>query len=501
MIYTETPRRKQITEQVSWGHWYTLANIFIATAISSIYLFSTPITTTPISIVYLLTTWLGHTSFITFLGFIILILPLCYKVTNMRILRGVASTLAAIGLALLAFDALIYNQTGFHISFSSAELLRSETQVQVSAFGWLQWFYLVLLFIIWLMLQLVIANAIYKRLKRIQRIKFTPYLITALVICFVSSHGIHVWADAKLYTPILKQDNMFPLSYPATAKTLMARYGLLDLDVREQQEELQYQVGSGFMYPPKPVYCSVNDGVKMVVLASLETAEFTNLNALDANKYHLVTQQESQDFMRQLQYGMPKNMADLTTVAPVMIDLLDAFKVPNATYTAQSDDSIENESFVSFKDAIQNNDSGLFLAVLSSEQLASITFDDLSEQSAIIVIAQPQKAKHFQLFSNFIPTDSISTNEDIAPTVLSQFGCLAEVNRYSTGQALQSPSRNWLVSTKEDNLIIVKYPYLTEVAIDGSHQVIDIPTQELILLDIDTNMLSRSIKHLENFTQ
>jgi membrane-anchored protein YejM (alkaline phosphatase superfamily) len=251
MIYNESPRRKQITKQVSWGHWFAFANILMATAISSVYLFSSPIADTPISFVYLISTWLGHTSFITFLGFVILIMPLCYKVTNLRLLRATASVIAAVGLALLAFDALFYNKTGFHLTISSAELVRTEAQGQMDAFGWLQWFYLVLLFIIWLMFQLVIANAIFKRIGRLQSINAAPYIIVTLVVCFISSHAIHVWADARLYTPVLKQDNMFPLSYPATAKTLMARYGLVDLEEREQQEKLQYNSEeTRFNYPP-----------------------------------------------------------------------------------------------------------------------------------------------------------------------------------------------------------------------------------------------------------
>ena len=241
MIYTESPRRKQITQQVAWGHWFALANIGMAIFISSVYLFSTSVADTPLSFIYMLSTWFGHISFITFLVFVVVLLPLCYQITSMRVLRGIGSVVSAVGLALLAFDALIYNNTGFHISFSSAALLRSETQVQVSAFSWLQWFYLALLFIIWLMFQLVIANAIYKRLNKLQRLRIGPYITSVFVICFVSSHAIHVWADAKLYTPVLKQDNMFPLSYPATAKTLMARYGFLDLEDRQQREDLQLQ--------------------------------------------------------------------------------------------------------------------------------------------------------------------------------------------------------------------------------------------------------------------
>ncbi|MFC3120096.1 DUF3413 domain-containing protein [Agaribacter flavus] len=506
MIYTETPRRKQINANVSWGHWFAFANIFIAIGIASIYLFSTPIADTPISFLYLITTWLGHTSFITFLCFVIIILPLCYQLTNTRILRAVASTVSAIGLALLAFDALIYNKTGFHISFSSAALIRSETQVQASAFGWLQWFYLILLFVIWLMLQLVIANAINHRLTRLKNIKYTQYITAFLVVCFVSSHGIHVWADARLYTPVLKQDNMFPLSYPATAKTLMARYGLLDLEMRQQQAELQYQVGSGFVYPPQPVYCSVNSGVKVIVLASLESAEYAALSKIESNQYHLVTHEDNSDaFLRKLTYGIPNNMAELSSVPPVMTDLLDAFNVPNQVYLHSPDIDGKGlhiqDDFNNFIADIEKSDSGLFIGLLNANELKTIDLSRYASDSNLLVIAKQDSQAHFMLYSNFTDTSQASSNEDIAPTVLRQFGCLADVNRYSTGQALQSPTRNWIVSTNDENLVILHYPRLSEVSRDGSYKVVDVVEQKELLTDIDTNMLSRSIRHLETFTQ
>lgn len=496
MIYSESPRRKQITKQVSWGHWFAFANILMATAISSVYLFSTPIADTPISFVYLITTWLGHTSFITFLGFIILILPLCYKLTNLTALKVSTSVIAALGLALLAFDALLYNKTGFHLSFSSAELMRSETQGQIGAFGWLQWFYLILLFIIWLMFQLVTANGIFKRIDKLQRFKVSPYIIVSLVVCFVTSHAIHVWADARLYTPVLKQDNMFPLSYPATAKTLMARYGLLDLEVRQQREDLQYNSeNSRFNYPPKPVYCSVDNGVKVVVLASLEDVSRASYPGLNTNNYHLNLQNDGNKLLEQLLYGIPNNLLELTKSAPVVEELLQAFEVKTETFVENTQKSAEE-----FLETVNDAQNGLFIGVVSAATLQTLDSSQFGTDTHLIVIQKQSQALHYQLHASFMQAEQISSNEDIIPTTLKLFGCLAEVNRYSTGQALQEPTRNWMVSTQENNLVVVKYPLLTKVAKDGSFEVIDLKDNSKLLVDIDTNLLSRSIKHLKDFS-
>ena len=80
-----------------------------------------------------------------------------------------------------------------------------------------------------------------------------------------ASHAMHVWADANLYQPIVQQDNMFPLSYPATAKTLMARYSLLDIENYQQRKALQFnKTMKGIIYPAEPVYCSVDSTKKFL---------------------------------------------------------------------------------------------------------------------------------------------------------------------------------------------------------------------------------------------
>ena len=501
MIYSETPRRKQITKQVSWGHWFALANILMATAISSVYVFSTAIADTPISFVYLVTTWLGHTSFITFLGFIILILPLCYQITNTRALKLIASVVAAIGLALLAFDALLYNKTGFHLSLSSAQLMAIETQEQASAFGWLQWFYLILLFIIWLMFQLVVANAIFKRIERLKKLKVSPYITVALVVCFVTSHAIHVWADARLYTPVLKQDNTFPLSYPATAKTLMARYGLLDLEIRQQREELQYNSEKRrFNYPPKPVYCSVDKSVKFVVLVSLESVERNTYPGLSANIFHLNLQNDPNQLLNQILYGIPNNLLELTKTPPVAIELLEAFDVASKSFI-ETDSSDDNDaSTTAFLEDIQTSENGFFVGILAANTLQNLDMSQFAESTKLVIIQRSESALHYQLHSDFVLNEQVSANEDIIPTVLTSFGCLAEVNRYSTGQSLNSPHKSWMVTTERNNLVVVKYPLLTTVSKDGSFEVIDLRDNSKQLIDIDTNLLSRSIKHLQDFT-
>ena len=193
MILAESPRRQRVTKLVNWGHWFALANIIIAIVIASIFVFSSPMPGTGVGTLYLLTNWLGHIGFMTFFGFVIFILPLCYLATNPRAIKASASIIAAVGLALLAFDALLFNRTGFHISFHAADLLKTEAQTQISEFYWQQWAYLFMLFLVWLGFQLVLANAIWKRVERFSQHKIGVPVASFFVVCFVTSHAVHVW--------------------------------------------------------------------------------------------------------------------------------------------------------------------------------------------------------------------------------------------------------------------------------------------------------------------
>jgi membrane-anchored protein YejM (alkaline phosphatase superfamily) len=510
MMFNESPRRKQINELVAWGHWFALANILMALVISSIYLLSSPISSTPISIAYMLLTWIGHISFITFFGFVLLLLPLCYKIKQARVLKVIGSVIAAIGLALLAFDALLYNKTGFHISFSSAALLRSETEGQMGAFNWLQWFYLLLLVVIWLMFQLVLANAIHKRIKRFMKVHIGAYVSSALVFCFVASHGIHVWADAKLYAPVLQQDNMLPMSYPATAKTLMSRIGVFDLQDYKQRQNLQFtDKDFSFDYPPKPIYCSVDATQKVLFLSLREGNISSPPDGLQDNGFHFVSSSLKNDYLMSVVYGLPQGfLPSVSDSQPVALALSKAFNLDVSMYNHitsnqenASDKPFYSSNWNTFSAGINSQSSGLFMATVTEEELASIDLVTLAADTKILFVAKTDESPYYKLYSNFDINTKMSTTEDIAPTILTELGCNADPNNYTIGQALQSPTRTWAVSTQGRHLIVVHKGLITEVSKDGSFEIRDYVTNEKVLSEIDTNLLSRSIKHLTEFSK
>lgn len=250
-------RRDKIARLISWGHWFTFFNILLVLAIGTLYIEASDTPSTALGVVYLLVSWLGHFAFLPFITFIILLFPFCLLVPYTRILRGIATLVASLGLIALVADALFYRQYGYHLNTYSLSQLATDAELIFAGASFLILLGMLLTFVVLLVFELALANLAWKRLDRLREKHWGTSLSALFVVCFLSSHSIHVWADAVFYTPITKQDDMFPLSYPTTAKTLMSKHGLL---VEQRSEATEQLIRSGtsikLNYPTRELQCA-----------------------------------------------------------------------------------------------------------------------------------------------------------------------------------------------------------------------------------------------------
>ncbi|GGW88274.1 DUF3413 domain-containing protein [Alteromonas halophila] len=504
MILAESPRRQRVTKLVNWGHWFALANIVIALIIASIFIFSSPAPGTGLGSLYLFTNWFGHIGFMTFFGFVIFVLPLCYLVSNASVIKAVASVIAAVGLALLAFDALLFNRTGFHLNSNSADLLRGDVAIQLSQLGWQQWGFLLLLFVVWLGFQLVLANALWKRVERFSKYRIGVPVTTFFVLCFVTSHAVHVWADAHLYQPIIKQDNMFPLSYPATAKTTMSRYGLLDMDAYLKRKQLQFdpQVHQ-IHYPAEPVYCAIDTSRNISILVQTDDGELpsTATRELRALDNYYTTASSADSLVMTTLYGVPEIYQEtLKQKRPVMLALASGLGMPVSVHI---DKGLPTDKLKQYQQPLNPQANGLQVAFLPASKISDyIASTNLNNESVIIATGFGQEggASRGQLYTNMALRAGNASTEDLVPTVLGALGCNAPVMTYSTGQNLLAPSRNWLVSTSGERVIVIHDGKRTDVLSNGSYEITDIESGNRSNESLNVDMLSRAIKHLSRFS-
>ena len=220
---------KKLLHLISWSHWFTFFNILAAIALSSYYLFTEAAPTSLLGQFYLVTTWVSHIAFLTFISFVLVLFPLTLIFPNTKFIRTSGSIIFTIGLLLLVLDAFIYSRLGYHINASSSAQIISLLGDIAKENNLLYTFGGAIAIII-LGFEFIVSNYAWKHLKQLQKTVFARFVIFALVLSFFFSHLTHIWADANLDYDILRQDTVLPLSYPATAKTLLTKYGLFNID-------------------------------------------------------------------------------------------------------------------------------------------------------------------------------------------------------------------------------------------------------------------------------
>lgn len=270
-------RRDKIARLISWGHWFTFFNIILALAIGTLYIEAADTPATFLGGFYMLISWLGHFAFLPFITFIILIFPFCLIVPFSRFLKGVATLVAAFGLIALVADALFFRQYGYHLNTYSLSQLALDAETAFAGASFVLLLGMLLVFVVLLVFELALANVAWKRLDRLREKHWGASFSAVFVLCFLASHSIHIWADAVFYTPITKQDDLFPLSYPTTAQTLMSKHGWLAEERSQATDRLLKGTAQiKLNYPPQGLMCARQGQTRdtyVVVFDSLTEAE------------------------------------------------------------------------------------------------------------------------------------------------------------------------------------------------------------------------------------
>ncbi len=221
---------KRLLHLISWSHWFTFFNIIAAIGLSSFYIFNETGPETILGQFYLMVTWFSHMGFLTFMTFLLILFPITLIFPNTRFIRVTASIVFTIQLLVLLLDAYIYNSLGYHLNASSSAQIVDLIATQIQHNSRLFWFVSIVLTLVILAFELIVSNYAWKHLRDLQKVVIARFAVIGLVGAFFFSHILHIWADANLEYDILRQDTVLPLSYPATAKTLLTKYGMFDRD-------------------------------------------------------------------------------------------------------------------------------------------------------------------------------------------------------------------------------------------------------------------------------
>lgn len=493
---------KKVNRLLNWGHWFSFFNILLALAITSVYWLAEPAPTSVIGWAYLVLNWIGHTAFLCFMFFILTIFPVSLVFPYQRHVRGIAAAIATTAFVVLIFDAYVYNSLGYHIGAASLEqtidLLRQQVVTNLRNFIIIVIAVGALLFA----LQLTLSNFCWKKIERLKQSGFAQPLMLLLVGNFMLSHIIHIYADANLKWDVTKQDNVLPLSYPATAKTFLARYQLVDLTKRAQRQLDKMTVPD--TYPTnQALQCSASKAKKSAVLVisqslGLSQQQFLKSQQLKPIEQHYAPVKTTEALVNLLygQFYYNQNQVISLASKPAW-----STQLPANTLTINRQKSTEITALP-------------WLTTFSTTTDFAIVFDnhfeknwgDYQKFANIIVLQLTAEHEKFSpapspVWTNWkqlikLQHHEVSQHLDWLPTLLTQAGCNS-VHSW-LGDNLLQPSKLPKLLISDQKIISFKKDKMVILREDGSYGVWSAGTLLPLNEKLDLPMLTDALKRIEH---
>lgn len=508
--FESKPYSKRLLQLVSWSHWFTFFNILAAILLSSIYVLSESMPETLLGQTYLVTTWLSHMAFLTFMSFVLILFPITLLFPRTRFIRVVASIVFTIELLLLLLDAFIYTRLGYHLNISSSapilELINNEIQQNSRAF----WFISLVLTLVILSFELIASNYAWKHLKELQKTVFARFIIIPLVVFFFLSHIVHIWADANLDYDVLRQDTVLPLSYPSTAKTLLTKYGMFDrVDYIARRTSPLAFTDAVPNYPKYQGQCASNSVLQQSVFMVITDQ---TLQAQQLDKIKQRTKQGTLSLDNHVDNALPKeawfnlfyslpsiykNALNEQQVQPLLFQIIDQKSLAKS-FTIIGEDNAET---LATRNGLSHLTDTLFTQPINLHDISSLIFADKlnsylpglhvfyfkgnnSYQFELfldaLMSAQTKKQNKDILWISSIGNESTETSlsikpvllvipdtktrtvnkltshMDIQPTLINNWlGCEIDVKSYSNGDDIRQLENDRIIANTMDNGIVV----------------------------------------------
>lgn len=225
MVTHRQPYREKVSQMVSWGHWFALFNILLASLLGSRYLFVADWPTTLSGRFYSYISLLGHFSFLVFATYLLILFPLTFFVMSQRLMRFLSAILATAGMTLLLIDSEVFTRFHLHLNPVVWELVINPDQNEMAR----DWQLMFISVPVILLIEMLFATWSWQKLRSLTRRRhYARPVAWFFFVAFIATHVMYIWADANFYRPITMQRANLPLSYPMTARRFLEKHGLLD---------------------------------------------------------------------------------------------------------------------------------------------------------------------------------------------------------------------------------------------------------------------------------
>ena len=310
-----------------WTGWFALVNVALLALVGLRYLWYYATLGPSLAWGYALLAFVGQMSAFAFVSFLVLV-PVIVLIPRPRLVLAVGVLVGSGVLSLLALDSLLFAQNRYHIGVLTFTLLEPAT-----------WAFLALYFLVALAIEAMLAPWVWQRTARLPRRRVGRYVALVIGVCFVSSHLIHLWAEAHFYVPVTSFTRYLPLFSPLRDSRRLVKLGLVD-QARAREESMAATLagrpGDALRYPQAPLRCEPRPPLLNVMLIVVDGMRADALEPMSAPRLaalapsavrfdqHWSGGNVSRPGMFSLFYGLPatywKVFADQAQ-PPVLMDL------------------------------------------------------------------------------------------------------------------------------------------------------------------------------------
>jgi membrane-anchored protein YejM (alkaline phosphatase superfamily) len=246
-----------------WAGWFALANSVLFGLVSLRYFGGSLPADSVLSIVYLVAVYIGHHVMLTTVPLFILALPLVLLFPRRRVLTIVAVALFAFMIAFMMLDSLLWSQSRFHMNGLTMKIL-----------GWQSWVFAGVIFLIGLFFESVLAKGVWSWVQ-VPRNRHGGVLGLFCGLMIIVSQGIHAWADASYYVPVTSLGQQLPVYRGVTAKSLMTKSGMVDIEASRERElarRLSQSIDASsdrlLSYPLNPLQCAQEEPMNLLFIVA-----------------------------------------------------------------------------------------------------------------------------------------------------------------------------------------------------------------------------------------
>ncbi|MEZ5562466.1 MAG: DUF3413 domain-containing protein [Gammaproteobacteria bacterium] len=245
----ENPGRPGRGTLLRWIGWFGIANAGLYGLVGLRYLFAFGLPDSGMAMAYVALAFVGQFALLGFLPLMLLLGSVALLVPRKGLLMAIGVPLAAAGLTILVLDTNVFAEYRYHMSALTAQIFETST-----------WIFAGIIFGVALLFETLLAGNVWQRVTASKGGK-GPWLATALILCWCGGQGIHIWADATAYTPVLGFTRYMPVYFPMKATRRLAKMGLIDPAEVERARLLRKagaQDSGQLRYPLNPLSCDAD---------------------------------------------------------------------------------------------------------------------------------------------------------------------------------------------------------------------------------------------------